>query len=242
MRAPRQRRERRQRPAPWLASDVVRSFAGLSVIVVAAIALPELLQALGLADSDLVLIAGSLFGGWVLFAVAYIVMTLAVFGPADADRFAHIVRATTPQPGWRTVIWVANGGGAVSWAITGSFFAILSVVLLVTEQTLLSEPLMVALAVAVVVLSWVLILVAYAVRFAREHLRSGGVAFGGDEPPRFADFLYLAVQIATTFASSDVQLTTRRMRGIVAIHSIVAFAFNTVIVALLVATLINSAT
>lgn len=242
MRVPRQRRERRQRPAPWLASDVVRSFAGLSVIVVATVTLPGLLERVGLADSDLMLVAGSVFGGWVLFAVAYIAMTLIVFTPPDADRFAHIVRATTPQPGWRTVVWVANGGGAVSWALTGSFFAILSVVLLVTQRTLLAEPFMVGLAVTVVVLSWALILVAYAVRYARAHLRSGGVAFGGDEPPRFADFLYLAVQIATTFASSDVQLTTRRMRGIVAINSIVAFAFNTVIVALLVATLINSAT
>lgn len=242
IRAPRQRRERRQRPAPWLASDVVRSFAGLSVILAGALLMPWALQRTGLDDSTVQVLAVSLFASWVLFAIAYIAMTLLVFLPADAERFAHVVRATTPQPGWRTVLWVANGGGAVSWALTGSFFAIFSVVLLVTQQSLLDQLIVVVLAVAVVITSWALILVAYAVRYAREQLRSGGLAFGGDEQPRFGDFLYLAVQIATTFASSDVQTTTRRMRGIIAINSIVAFAFNTVIVALLVATLINSAT
>lgn len=238
MRAPRQRRPRR---VPWLASDLTRSFTSLAVVFAGLMVANPVLDAAGVADVGITRLAATLFGSWVLFAVVYAAQTVVVFARADAERFADLIAATTPEPGWRTVLWVANGGGAVSWALSGSLAAIVSVVLLVSQRALSESPVFVVLGVAVVITSWALIMLAYAVRYAREWVRSGGLVFGGDDAPRFPDFVYVAVQVATTFASSDVQTTTRSMRKVVAVNSVVAFAFNTVIVALLVSTLISAA-
>jgi uncharacterized membrane protein len=241
-RTPRQRvRQRRQRRAPWLASDTIRGFVSL-VGVLLAMPATALLPELGLPPPDPAFIAATLFAAWVLYCLVYAVLTVAVYLPPDAERFADMIAATTPRPGWRTWVWVVNGGGAVSWALTGSFFAVSAVVFLVSQRELLAEPLMVGLTIGVVVASWALMMLAYAVRYAREWVRTGGLVFGGDEVPSFAEFLYLAVQVATTFSTSDVTVTTRRMRSIVAVNSVVAFAFNTVIVALLVSTLISAVT
>jgi uncharacterized membrane protein len=235
-------RQRRQRRAPWFASDSVRSFLALALVLVAVPIGPYALVALGVEPGGVSIVVASLFAYWVLFCLVYAGLTVLALLPHDAERFADIIAATTPSPGWRTVVWVINGGGAVSWALTGSGFAIGSVVLLVRERTLVEEPVVVGLAVAVVVTSWMLIALAYAVRYAREQVRAGGIEFPGGEPPRFADFLYVAIQVATTFATSDVTVTSRRMRAIVSVNSVVAFAFNTVIVALLVSTLISVVT
>ena len=48
------------------------------------------------------------------------------------------------------------------------------------------------------------------------------------------DFNYLAIQVSTTFSSSDVTIERTDARRVVSVHSLIAFAFNTIIVALLV--------
>jgi uncharacterized membrane protein len=53
----------------------------------------------------------------------------------------------------------------------------------------------------------------------------------------FWDCVYLATQVQTTFSSSDVVVETTLTRRIVSGHTLVAFAFNTVIIALLIAVL-----
>ena len=46
------------------------------------------------------------------------------------------------------------------------------------------------------------------------------------------EFVYQAFAVGCTFASSDVNVTTPRMRRIVAIQGTVSFFFNTIILAL----------
>ena len=55
----------------------------------------------------------------------------------------------------------------------------------------------------------------------------------------FWDCVYLAGQIQTTFSSSDVGIDSTLTRKIVTGHTLVAFAFNTVIIALLIAMLLG---
>ncbi len=59
-----------------------------------------------------------------------------------------------------------------------------------------------------------------------------GLSFPGGEQPNYLDFLYFAFVIAMTSQVSDVQITSRRMRRLVWIHSLLSFAFYTVILAL----------
>lgn len=56
--------------------------------------------------------------------------------------------------------------------------------------------------------------------------------FPGKRDPDYVDFLYFAYTIGCTSQTSDVAVTTRGGRGLVLIHSILAFIFNTSILAL----------
>ncbi|HEV7256432.1 MAG TPA: DUF1345 domain-containing protein [Bosea sp. (in: a-proteobacteria)] len=56
--------------------------------------------------------------------------------------------------------------------------------------------------------------------------------FPGQHDPDYVDFLYFAYTIGCTSQTSDVGVTTRQARRLVLIHSILAFIFNTSILAL----------
>jgi uncharacterized membrane protein len=78
---------------------------------------------------------------------------------------------------------------------------------------------------------------------ARES-RRGGLDFAGDEAfYHYTDFGYFCFTIGMTAQTSDTAVTTARMRRLVLVHSIIAFFFNTGILAVtinLVAGLLSS--
>jgi hypothetical protein len=75
------------------------------------------------------------------------------------------------------------------------------------------------------------------VHHARVTATVGGLTFPGDGGVVFWDCVYLATQVQTTFSSSDVGIETTLARRIITGHTLVAFAFSTVIIALLIAVL-----
>lgn len=97
-----------------------------------------------------------------------------------------------------------------------------------------------------VVFSWTLVHTVYGFRYAHAyygdsdepggHQHAGGLIFPGDRPPNYFDFAYFSFVIGMTCQVSDVQVTSRRMRRIALVHSILSFGFNTMILALLVNT------
>jgi uncharacterized membrane protein len=61
---------------------------------------------------------------------------------------------------------------------------------------------------------------------------AGGLVFPGEKNPDYWDFLYFSFVVGMTCQVSDVQVTGRLMRRLTLSHGIVAFLFNTVILAL----------
>lgn len=57
---------------------------------------------------------------------------------------------------------------------------------------------------------------------------------GGEGEQRFSDDEYFANEVQATLGTTDVALTTSAMRTAVRRHGLIAFTFNSVIVALLV--------
>lgn len=57
---------------------------------------------------------------------------------------------------------------------------------------------------------------------------------GTSEPPKYVDFFYCAVAIGTSGQTADVTFTSLRGRKLAILHSIIAFAFNLSIIALLI--------
>jgi uncharacterized membrane protein len=61
---------------------------------------------------------------------------------------------------------------------------------------------------------------------------SGGLKFPNENDPDWTEFAYQAFVIGCAFATADVNVTTAEMRRVVLAQGVVAFFFNTVVVAL----------
>jgi len=94
--------------------------------------------------------------------------------------------------------------------------------------------------------SWALLQTVYSLRYAHAFYgdsddagvqkHAGGLIFPGDRPPNYFDFAYFSFVVGMTCQVSDVQITSGRMRRITLVHSVLAFGFNTLILALLINT------
>jgi uncharacterized membrane protein len=89
-----------------------------------------------------------------------------------------------------------------------------------------------------VVLSWTFTHVLFTLHYANVYYRPhrhgppGGLDFPGEHAPDYRDFLYYAFVIGCACQTADVNTTSRQMRLISLVHGIVAFAFNTAVLAL----------
>ncbi|MFF8475107.1 DUF1345 domain-containing protein [Streptomyces sp. NPDC015414] len=87
--------------------------------------------------------------------------------------------------------------------------------------------------------AWACVLVAFAVAFHADNLVEDEAAldFPGGRAPAWADYVYFALSVMTTFGTRDVTVMSREMRRTVAANATIAFVFDTVIVAGMVAAL-----
>lgn len=98
-----------------------------------------------------------------------------------------------------------------------------------------------ALAVGVlsVVLSWLFLNLMFAVHYAHGFYgdfgkQHAGLEFPHTPEPDYWDFAYFAIVIGMTFQVSDVQITSRYLRRVALLHSVIAFFFNVFIIAITV--------
>jgi uncharacterized membrane protein len=86
--------------------------------------------------------------------------------------------------------------------------------------------------------AWTFLQVMFALHYAGVYFRRhkggihGGLEFPGTPQPGWTEFLYQAFVVGCTFASSDVNVTSMRMRSITVIQGVVGFFFNAIILAL----------
>ncbi|WP_127794292.1 DUF1345 domain-containing protein [Agromyces sp. LHK192] len=165
---------------------------------------------------------------------AYLLHTLRTFGRMSAPRLRQVLLATNAGGRFGRVGEVLSGTGptiAVQWSV----IAVGAVLVFTLWPGLLSETTTVFFSVLVVAASWAVTVVAYAVHYARYDEAYGGFDFPTKRSERiFSDYVYLAVQVQTTFSTSDVSLTLPGPRRLVTGHTLVSFAFNTVIIAMLI--------
>ena len=58
------------------------------------------------------------------------------------------------------------------------------------------------------------------------------IDFPGTKDAGLTDYLYFAITIGSTFATSDVNVVSRRLRWTVATHSVLAFFYNAIVMAI----------
>ncbi|MFE3960746.1 DUF1345 domain-containing protein [Nocardia sp. NPDC059091] len=161
---------------------------------------------------------------WNVAAVIYMAVGWTVMGrelPSQPDDIAELV-----SPRWYTQFF----------AVLVSCFGLAGgLIVSANRDDLHADAFLKGLAAATILLSWFLLHTAFAQIYAREHTAEGGLDFPNCPLPQFTEFLYFATTIGTSFAVSDVTVTTRPMRRRVLIHSIVSFFFNAALIAIAIA-------
>jgi len=98
----------------------------------------------------------------------------------------------------------------------------------------------VALAGTTVLSSWAFIQVMFALHYAHDYYAAEGrgeqpgLQFPGEQEPGYGDFFYFAAVIGTSGQTADVAIVTKPMRRIGSLHCILAYLFNTTVLALLI--------
>lgn len=104
----------------------------------------------------------------------------------------------------------------------------------------LQRVLHIALSVVALALSWLFIQTIFTFHYAHRYYQEeknaepdgAGLLFPGGLDPDYFDFLYYSHVVGMTSQVSDVQVTSREMRHLTLVHSVLSFGFNMLIVAL----------
>lgn len=231
------------RRAPRFASDIARSWLAIAIWLPVLVLVGWLLATLplGLPESTdaRALFSGAFTISWSVFCAFMASVTIATFARASGPELRSWLDATAPPTGWlRRFWWSFNGGGSIWWALTGSAVA-LWVLLDLALSGQATHPIFIAAAIAAVPTSIAVIIVSFAVSHARLDAAQG-LEFPGTPTPRFTDYLYLSVMVTTSFGASDIAVRSSRLRRAIAFHSLLAFTYNAVIIALLVSALLGA--
>lgn len=89
-----------------------------------------------------------------------------------------------------------------------------------------------------VALSWMFTHITFALHYANLYYKThagsehGGLQFPGNEEPDYSDFMYQSFVIACAAQTADVNVLSRPMRQVTMLQCVIAFVFNTAVLAL----------
>ncbi len=158
--------------------------------------------------------------GWVATAAVYdATLWRRIGGMSGADTARH---AVAENPGRRLTEAVVLGAAVASLGAVGLLLA-------GSDQADVRA----ALSLTAVAASWITVHTVFTTRYARLYYTGpdGGIDFNADEPPRYADFAYLAFTIGMTFQVSDTDLKTSAIRATALRHALLSFVFGSVVLA-----------
>lgn len=228
----------RRAPA-WLWNELARHWLAIGVIMVVSAITGFIAGSVAhdlAAMTEVSLVSAMLV--YALYGPLYLILTRLAFARLRGDELRDALRRSRPPRNrW---VRLLLGFGATTWGLTITIIALVSIATLAVADVLQGSVLLMVAAVASLVGAWVLLLSVFAVEYARVWADRDDIEFPGDDERRaLLDFIYLSAQVSTTFSTSDVQLRSTSARRLVTVHSITAFAFSTVIVALFVSILLT---
>jgi uncharacterized membrane protein len=168
---------------------------------------------------------------WDAAAMTFLALILAVTSRYDESQMAKKVPHRAPSS-------LLVG----STALCSALFAIYAIALLLSAGggDGYRRTLHLAVGLLTTVLSWALIHLLFALDYAKlyyagasanDRSPAGGLVFPGGHPPDYGDFLYFSFSIGVACQTPDVAITARKLRRMALLQSLLAFLFNTVILA-----------
>lgn len=174
--------------------------------------------------------------GWNLATFLYIVLAGLMMRKATPASIRR--RALMTDESRFVVLTLATLAAVIS---LGSIFAQLGNV---KDAQGLAKVLHLGLATATILSSWIFIHLMFAQHYAHEFFvereaekllpedERGGLRFPGARKPQFIDFLYFSFVIGCASQTADVETTSAEMRVLTLLHGVIAFFFNTTVLAL----------
>lgn len=170
-------------------------------------------------------------GLWLYFVLVAVMIT-------TASKESMMRRAAHQDDGRFAILILAT---LAAFAAFGGIFAQLTIV---KDSSGLLKALHISLAAATVVSAWAFIHVMFALHYAHEYFTErppkdaradksrGGLKFPGPEEPDYLDFFYFSFVIGVACATADVEIPSQAMRRTALVHCVLAFFFNTAVLAL----------
>ena len=172
--------------------------------------------------------------GWDAFGLASLALIWLGAYTADAERI-RAVAASEDLSRLLSFLFVLVAAGA----------SLLAVVLLLSTSHGLPPAVLarhIGLSGVAVVVAWLLVHTVFTLRYAHTYYDAqpdgsdvGGLDFpGGEKEPNYLDIAYFAFVIGMTAQTADVSISSRPLRRLALLHGLIAFAFNTALVALVI--------
>ena len=174
---------------------------------------------------------------WLAYCLTNLLLswvTILSSHPADVKKEVYA------QDSSRTMIFL--------FAISAAFISVFAILILLqsSSQSASEADLSghILLSLASVISSWWLVHTIFTLRYAHLYYRDihyskkdkdqkqRSLDFPNEDQPDYLDFTYFSFVLGMTFQVSDVSINSRNIRRLVLVHSLLSFAFNTVIVAL----------
>ena len=212
----------------WLPLRVMRGhprlFAGIAISLAVGMVLPASIHL------NTRLLIGWNAGTWFYFVATGLMIARAT--PLSIRR-----RARTTDEG-KVFILVLTSLAAIA-----AVAAIVAQLAAVKDVSGTLKGLHIGLAAATIVSAWFFIHLTYALHYAHEYFdeclaepgrpvsERGGLKFPGTEDPDYYDFLYFSYVIGVACQTADVELSSHMMRRVALVHCILAFFFNSAVLA-----------
>jgi uncharacterized membrane protein len=168
--------------------------------------------------------------GWNVGAILYLLLALTMmFGSSHAQMR---IRAVQEDEGKMVVLLLVVTAALMC---IGAIGAELSAVKDLRGSSRYAH---IALAGLTIASSWAFTHTMFALHYAHDYYLSamrgqhGGLEFPGAQAPDDGDFLYFLIVIGTSPQTADVSLSSRKMRRTGTLHCLLAFFFNTTLLAL----------
>jgi len=169
---------------------------------------------------------------WNAGAGLYVALATVMMARSSSHHICH--RAKAQDDGQRVILLLAVIAGIASLAaIAGELATVKELHGVVRSEH-------VVLAGVTVLSSWAFIQVMFTLHYAHDYYaalgqgREPGLKFPDDEAPDYGDFFYFAAIIGTSAQTADVSFVSKPMRRIGSLHCILAYLFNTTVLALLI--------
>ncbi len=168
--------------------------------------------------------------GWNVGAILYLVLAMKMMFWSSHERMR--TRALQHDEGSTVVLLLVITAALMC---IGAIVAELAVVKDLKGTLRYAHIVLAALTIAS---SWAFTQTMFALHYAHDyyvcaiHGEHGGLDFPGGHPPDYGDFLYFASVIGTSGQTADVSFSSRKMRRTGTVHCVLAFFFNTTLVAL----------